>query len=74
MYEIQENVELSKSNRGRPVVYPWADMKVGNSFLAEGSSTKDCKAYHAAKSFERGRGIKFTGETEEGGVRIFRVE
>lgn len=74
MYEIQENVEKPEVNRGRPRVYPFAEMNVGDSFLAEGDSTSGCKAYLAAKSFERERELKFEGRKEEGGVRIFRVE
>lgn len=70
---IEKNVPMPKTEgRGRPPIYPFRDMDVGDSvFIPEqgvGGS-----AYLSAMQHGRLNGKKFSGRTEDGGVRIWRV-
>ena len=64
---------------GRYLKYPWDTMQVGDSFFVAGASARS-SIPTSARSYGRGRGIKFNCTlrtvTERGvkGVRIWRVE
>lgn len=70
---IETNVPMPKNeSRGRPPIYPFRDMDVGDSVLVSGQ-TVGGSAYLSAMQHGRLNGKKFSGRTEEGGVRIWRV-
>lgn len=78
-FVIEKDIPLDcviTKKAGRPAKYPFADMEVGDSILAEGDTcnTEKCKAYNAAKEYGRLHGIKFSGRAQgDGTVRIWRV-
>lgn len=60
---------------GQSRKYPFNEMEIGDSVLAEGfSSTKGCHPYNAAKVYGGRSGKKFSARKVEGGVRIWRIE
>lgn len=52
--------------------YPWAGMKVGDSFLIPGKCIQKVSGLTSAGA--RCFGGKYTARTVEGGVRIWRIE
>ena len=79
VFEIESGVDMpnSPAKRGRPMAYPWPDMQVGESVLADGeaASPGKCKAYNSAQSWGRNNGARFAGRyVGDGKVRIWRVE
>lgn len=72
--KIEESVPMPQSRAGRPSVYAFEKMKVGDSVFFEGESiSKGCKQYIAANMYGRNHGWSFKGRTIDGGVRIWRV-
>lgn len=67
-YEIEKNIPLPEKRS----VYPFADMKVGDSFFAEGKKTNQLQ--NAAKHWVKSKGWKFTAQSTDDGARIWRVE
>lgn len=71
---IEKNIPLAKSIAGRPPIYNFGNMEVGDSMFFEGESiAKGCKQYGAATIYGRNHGWKFKGRTVDGGVRVWRV-
>ncbi len=72
LYEIDKHIPIPP--RYARDQYPWAQMKVGDSFFVEG----DAKAIDAAKSAARYRarkaGEKCTMRKKANGVRIWRTK
>lgn len=76
MFKIESGIELvkrSRKNGGRKPIYPFQDMKCGDSFLVE-----DKKLIHrvgnAAAAFSRGHeGYKFAIRQVDGGFRCWRI-
>ena len=74
MYEIEKGIPMSSTHgRGRPSKYPFREMEPGDSFFVAGQAPRD-GASSAARVFAHRKGQKFSTETVEGGVRIWRVE
>ena len=57
---------------GRPYKYPFHRMEVGESVFVE-SPAFDGAALNAAHAHGSRHGKKFTGQSEDGGVRVWRV-
>ena len=75
-YKIEKGVEMPRP----PQVYPWAEMEVGDSFLAPCESGEKERVgnriRNAAAKFVEVRGLdwKFRIRSVDGGVRIWRVK
>jgi hypothetical protein len=73
---IDRNVEIPvpAKNSGRPPIYPWRKLAIGDSFFAPGKTHQTL----GATAGTRGPGIKVTTRavTENGvsGVRVWRIE
>lgn len=66
---IEKGVLLPTSIAGRPRVYPFPEMNIGDSFF-----TPNKIAYASASGFKKkNRGWDYTGRQEGDGVRIWRV-
>ena len=69
-FVIDKNIPIPTATRNRATKYPWADMKVGDSFFVPGKP----KALYASA---RGRGIKIAVRPDKqgrkDGVRVWRV-
>ena len=73
-WEITDDVPTPKaSGKGRPAKYPFSKMEVGQSVFIEGAKTGG-KEYLAASAIGRMKGWKFSGRSQDGGLRIWRVE
>lgn len=73
--KIEENVTMPKTGAGRPNKYPFKDMTIGDSvFFAGETLGPKCRPYVAAQVWGRDNGVKFSGRTVDGGVRIWRTE
>jgi len=71
MIDIEKDVPLPESKKKK-----WGflkDLKVGDSFFYPLESTRSYVYMHA-KSMSKYYGIKITGRTVNGGLRIWRVE
>ena len=65
--------DKNKKSRGRPPKYPFDDMEVGDSFLAEGQDWDD-GGRCAANNHGRRKNKRFIARKQENGIRIWRVE
>lgn len=72
MIRIQSNIPAPPAKRGgRKPKYPWASMRVGDSFFVQGKSRDQIAttAYSAGTRY----GYKFTVAEVQNGVRIWRT-
>ena len=68
--EIERGIELKNSRRGKPPIYPWKELKVGESFVMPSApQTAHASAWRAGRMY----GMKFAVRKTEGGARIWRV-
>lgn len=80
MAEIESDVPIPvATERGRPFkrVYPFKDMKVGDSMfyaMPDGAAAKRRRPVHAAYKYGQRSGKRFVSRSVEGGIRIWRVE
>ena len=70
--KIEKGVPIPDRGQGRPSIYPWNDMEVGDSFFAKGKSAKKFSGVAAKAGIIRG--WKFSIRTVEGGCRVWRVK
>lgn len=72
--KVDKNIKIPalSSRGGRPVVYPYKTMDVGDSFFVYGQKPGG-GAYQAVKIYGKKTGKSFVGRTVDGGVRIWRV-
>jgi hypothetical protein len=78
-YKIEDGVPLpSSANRGRKAIYPWAELKNGQSFLVPTESELESAAVAAklrvnAAARKARHGETFSICKVDGGVRVWRV-
>ena len=76
--KIEKNIPIpdrDMSGLGRKTKYPFLDMEVGDSIFDDSADKiGKSKAYPAANTWGKRRGIKFAARQVDGGVRIWRVE
>jgi hypothetical protein len=71
MLKIENSIPIPELT-GTRQVYPFKDMKVGDSVLIENAS-HDHKAVSAAKMYFWRTDKKMTAKVVDGGVRIWRI-
>ena len=73
-YEIESDIPAPEPDLvGRPYVYPFARMKVGDSFEVEGKACTSARS--SASRYAKKHGVKFLShKTGEAKLRIWRVE
>lgn len=67
---------MPKNNKGKPPKYPWATLKVGDSFYIEGAQKKH-GVYSCLASYNRNKAkspIAITIKQEGDGVRVWRIK
>ena len=71
-YRIERGVPMPKARAPRVIKYPFAKMRVGDSFLIP---TKDlCRhAAHSVRGAARARGMQASVRKVAGGVLVWRV-
>lgn len=73
--KIESNIDMPKEKSGRPMKYPWPDMKPGDSvFFQDQPSGTQSRPAIAAYVWARTNDAKFICRSIDGGVRIWRVE
>lgn len=77
-FEIEHDIPIpSPIREGKPPVYPWRKMEIGDSFLVplDSYSRKAHSRLSTALS-QAGRrsGRKFCTRRVEGGIRVWRIE
>lgn len=74
MFKITSDIPIYaiSNKQGRPPVYPWASMEVGDSFLAEGKAIGRMSPVAHARAANH-PGEKYACRTVDGGVRVWRV-
>jgi hypothetical protein len=73
--KVEKTVPMpSRTGRGAPCKYPWADMAVGDSFFVKGQTS--ARLYAAGQDWgdRRDPPIKFATRTENDGARIWRIK
>lgn len=73
MYEIETDIPLEET-RGNPKSYPFAKMKIGESFFVPTGERTITSLQSSLISAARRHEGKFTTRALEGGVRVWRVE
>jgi len=73
--KVDKNIPLpAEYPGGRPEMYPWRTMDIGDSFFVEGDVISpdriSRRIYQANRRTER----KFTWRREEAGSRVWRIE
>lgn len=64
----------AKSNGGRKPMFPWAELQVGQSFLAP-KGTRPVNLHQARVRAQKVTGFKFAiRKMPGGGIRVWRVE
>ena len=74
MIKVESGIPVpARTNRqgGRPFIYPFADLKVGESFFVPGKKVKTMS--QAASRAAKRRKIEHITRTGEGGVRVWRT-
>jgi hypothetical protein len=69
---IETAVPIPANAKGRPAVYPFDKMKVGDSFRLD--NTHICKISASKAYWAKKLKRKFTARTEGGGVRVWRTK
>lgn len=74
MIEIDTSIPhpVKTGKTGRPPIYPWIGMSVGDSFFVTGKTSQDLgpvAAYRTTKN----PGEKYTTRSMDGGVRVWRI-
>lgn len=69
---VESGIPLpNKGHVGAAPKYPWAEMKVGDSFFVKGTTTRAFSAQVARRA--RMDGHKYSVRTVDGGVRVWRI-
>ena len=72
--QIEKNLPMPKeSKRGRPSIYNFHLLEVGDSYFFPGE-TSGGRARIAASSYSTATGVKFSGRVVDGGLRIWRIK
>ena len=72
-FVVEHNIPVpTSSGKGRPSKYPWAVMKVGDSFFVPGIKTVQIAG--VAQSQARNHGTKWTTRAVNGGARVWRIK
>lgn len=71
MIVIEKGIPMPRTTAGRPAIYLWATMEVGDSFLVSGKSAEGARKSAANAGLRLGR--KFSVRKIEGGFRVWRV-
>ena len=76
-YKIEKNVEAptGTGHNGRPKIYPFDSMEIGDSFFAENKTANAlCSAFRHWRIYNGKMDVKFTTRKEGNGVRCWRVQ
>lgn len=57
---------------GRPTIYPFADLKIGESILIPGKKSASSLS-SSIQTVRKRTGFEFTTRKEDGGVRVWRT-
>lgn len=72
--KIEKGVPMPNPKGGRPPVYPWRDMAVGDSFAVPVPSGRGSAQRSAARLQAKRHGGRYTCRTRvEDGVRVVRI-
>lgn len=72
--EVMSGVPIPKPQRNRNSKYPFAEMKVGDSFHVDGDPEKaDALLRSVSYRYGKENAVKFTVRRTESGARIWRV-
>lgn len=73
VFQIEKTIAPPSTNRGRGWKYPFGEMEVGDSFLADQSQNWS-SIRQAANMWGKRHGVRFTTARVDGGIRVWRVE
>ena len=68
---MEQGVPIPEGRSGRPRMYPWPEMKVGDSVFIAGNPSKPRASLNLWKA--KTPTSRFVTRTEPGGVRIWRT-
>lgn len=76
LMKVSKGIQIPKNNRGKPPKYPWAELKVGDSFFVKGIEKKHIM-YSCLASYNKNKAkkpIKITLRVEGDGIRVWRIK
>lgn len=72
--KIEKGIPIPTQGRGRPSVFPFEAMEVGDSIFVPVKTDKEkARAIGRTAMYARKHGVKFKTRTVEGGIRIWLV-
>jgi hypothetical protein len=69
--KIEKGIPAPKGKRGRKPLYPWTDLKIGESFIALNKTILNFRSMATRAGQAYGR--KYKVREEKNGVRVWRV-
>jgi hypothetical protein len=75
-YAIERNVKppVKLTKPGRPPIYPFEQMAVGDSFLIHNPTTKKARSVrNAAFSYGKNHSYRFSASNASNGLRVWRI-
>ena len=77
MFDIESKIPIPAKGTGRGPIYPFHDMKVGDSFFVpdppDGQRNRIYSSAYGQRRTSGGK-VRYTCRLESGGVRVWRVE
>ena len=73
MFEIEKNIEIPKECRGRPPIWPFASMEIGESFAVPIEDGKKARLAANAYKITSKTGWSYTSRASDGHMRIWRT-
>jgi hypothetical protein len=71
-YQITKGLPIPKISAGRPAIYPFAVLEVGDSFFSDNQGVANVRS--AACAFARNHKVRFIVRKEGEGARCWRIE
>lgn len=74
VFKIEKTIPIPKASKGRPSLYPWSELQVGDSFYIphQNSPYTMLRGYNLKKS--KKKQIKIRRKLEGTGQRIWRIK
>ena len=70
--KIAKNIPIPEGGKGRPLVYPFGNMEIGDSVYVDGRKKASIQA--ACRGYGKRHNMRFTTRAEKSGLRVWRVE
>ena len=74
MIKIDRTIDIPAERSGRPCIYPWSDLAVGDSFFMPHQHSPYSMVRLYNNKLPKGKRIKITRKLEGEGQRVWRIK